>query len=133
MDLTHIDDAVQAVWLALTASSALSGRVYHITSGDPQLRREVLAAMFSGCGLSVRFKPVPRWLALLAAGCMETASRTLTAGRWEPPVTRYSVGALAFEQSLDISAARADLGFKPEGGVLEKLHETGKVWREANP
>ena len=31
----------------------------------------------------------------------------------EPPVTRYTVCALAYSQVLDISAARWDLGYEP--------------------
>ena len=31
----------------------------------------------------------------------------------EPPVTRYTVCALAYSQVLDISAARRDLGYEP--------------------
>ena len=130
MDLTFIDDAVHSVWLALNADARHSGKAYHITSGDPQPRSRVLSTMLEACGLPACFKPISIPLALNIASTLEWTSRVFTERRWEPPLTRYSVGALAFEQTLDISAARSDLNFSPQTDVLARLRETGRLWRE---
>lgn len=129
LDLTFIEDAVNAVWLTLIAPKSHAGRVFNITSGDPQPRSLVLSTMLAACGLPVRFKRVPLGLAMGMAGVLEGASQLFTRGRWEPPVTRYSVGALAYEQTLDISAAKAALGYHPGGHVIERLRATGEQWR----
>lgn len=130
MDLTFIDDGVNAVWLALKADSRHSGKVYNVTSGDPQRRSRVLGTLLEACGLSVRFRSLSIKHALALATALEWGSRVLTRGRWEPPLTRYSVGALGYEQTLDISAARRDLGYAPPTDVVACLRETGCQWRK---
>jgi len=132
MDLTWIDDAVTAVRLALNAASEHLGKVYHITSGDPQPRSRVLGTMLEACGLPVRFRQVSLGRAMIAATALEWVSRTFTRERWEPPLTRYSVGALGYCQTLDISAARADLGYAPTADVIDRLRETGQLWRTSH-
>lgn len=130
LDLTWVGDATNAIRLALEAPDRFLGKIYHITSGQPMPVSEVFSRLFEACGLSVRFLPVSTGTALAAAGCLEWISHLLTAGRWEPPLTRYSVGSLAFEQSLDISAARRDLGYVPQMDIREALAICGKQWRE---
>ncbi len=132
MDLTWIGDAVEAVLLALRAPASCAGRAYHITSGDPQPRGLVLRSMLEGCGLNVRYRRIPLRRALAGAFVMELASRWFTFSRWEPLATRYSVGVLAYPQTLDISAARADLGYAPHTDVCASLRECGLRWREAH-
>ncbi len=130
MDLTWIDDAVQAVLLALGAPSSCSGGVYHITSGDPQPRSKVLNTVLEACDIPVKYRMITLQRALTAVGWMERISRLFTRSRWEPPATRYSVAALAFDQSLDISAARTQLGYDPQTDVLARLRECGLAWRQ---
>jgi nucleoside-diphosphate-sugar epimerase len=131
MDLTWIGDAVQAVIAALQAPPACRGRVYHVTSGDPQPRGTVLHTLLEACGLPVRFRRVSLGKALAMAGLLEMLSRVVTLGRWEPPLTRYSVGALAYSQTLDISAAREDLHYAPQTEVLAALRDCGAKWQAA--
>lgn len=132
MDLTWIGDAVTAVRLALDAPPELRGRIFNITSGAPQPRSRVLGTLLEACGLPVRFRRVPIARALRIAAALEWVSRTLTGGRWEPPLTCYSAGALGFEQTLDIAAARTALGYQPATDVLARLRETGDLWRRAH-
>ena len=130
MDLTWIDDAAHAVLLALRAPATCSGRAYHITSGDPQPRSKVLNTVLDACGIPVKYRTITLQRALTAVGWMERFSRVFTGSRWEPPATRYSVAALAFDQSLDITAARTQLGYAPHTDVLARLRECGLAWRK---
>jgi len=132
LDLTWIDDATSAICLALEAPDSCSGQVYHITSGQPIPASESFVLLFEACGLDVRLVPVSAEAALRIASLFEWTSRIATAGRWEPPVTRYSVGSLAFAQTLDISAARRDLGYVPRKDIREALRECGRQWRKQN-
>lgn len=132
LDLTWIGDAVSAVIAAIRAPATCRGRVYHVTSGDPQPRSLVLRTILEANGLPVRFREIPLPKAMAIAGTLEWASRAFTLGRWEPPVTRYSVGALAYGQTLDISAARADLQYAPQGNVLAALRQCGEWSRDAS-
>ena len=130
LDLTLIDDAVRAIVLAIEAGEQCIGKTYHITSGSPMRVSEAFTLLFEGCGLDVRFVPLSRDGALAVAGGLEKLSHLFTAGKWEPPLTRYTVGSLAYEQSLDISAARADLGYLPQTDIRSALRECGRRWRE---
>lgn len=130
LDLTWIDDAAMAIRLALEAPDSCRGKTYHITSGQPLPVSALFPLLFEACGLTVRFFQVSTGTALAAAGLLEWFSRLATAGHWEPPVTRYGVGSLAYEQTLDISAARRDLGYSPKKDIREALADCGQQWRE---
>lgn len=41
----------------------------------------------------------------------------------EPPLTRYTASTIAFSQTLDISAAREDLGYRPTTTLAQSLRE----------
>jgi nucleoside-diphosphate-sugar epimerase len=128
LDLTWIEDACEAARLALAAPRA--GGTYFITSGQPLSRDLVFTTLFAASGFSVRQVNVPRPLALGLGSAMEAVSKLLTFSKWEPPLTRYSVGTLAYGQTLDIIAARNDLGYGPKTDVLEKLRLCGQLYRE---
>jgi len=130
LDLTWIGDAVDAVLLALQADDRCHGKVYHITSGAPLSRQQVLKTLFAACGLQVRLRRMPLPAALALGSALEGISRLTTMGGWEPPLTRYSVGALGYGQTLDISAARRDLGYAPLTDIPARLQECGLAWRK---
>jgi nucleoside-diphosphate-sugar epimerase len=129
LDLTAISDACAAIELALKAPQP--GGIYHITSGQPISRKLALETVFEACGLTVKWKQLPQPFALALGSTLEWTSRLFTAGRWEPPLTRYSVGALGFGQTLNISAARRDLDYTPQADILETLRSCGEAWRSA--
>jgi nucleoside-diphosphate-sugar epimerase len=59
---------------------------------------------------------------------MEVAAR-LRPGH-EPLMTRYSAGVLAFSQTLDIGALRAELGYEPKVSIAEGLRRHADWWRQ---
>ncbi len=130
LDLTWIDDATEAIRLALESPDSCCGQVYHITSGLPIPAAEAFALLFEACGLEVKLVSVSAEAALRIASLLEWTSRLATAGKWEPPLTRYSVGSLTFAQTLDISAARRNLGYVPRKDIREALQECGNHWRK---
>jgi nucleoside-diphosphate-sugar epimerase len=121
-NLTYVEDAARAVEAALHAPPTLSGRIYNIAGEEVPLRFVVEQAA-ARAGINVRWRPVPWPLALAAARLAETVAR-LTPGRPEPAITAYGLGLLAFTQTLDTSAATADLGFVPKVGFDEGLDLT---------
>jgi nucleoside-diphosphate-sugar epimerase len=133
LDLTWINDAVAAIELSLTASASSLGKVYQITSGQPLSRRLVLETLFAACGLTVTLRPLPLSFALGLGSALEWISRLATLSNWEPPLTRYSVGALGYGQTLDISAARNDLLYAPQTDILARLQDCGHAWRNQHP
>jgi nucleoside-diphosphate-sugar epimerase len=131
VDFTYIENAAQAV---LSALSAVSGRTYTITNGEPiqlwELIRRVLA--HAGCGTQLRRVSIS--VANAAAYLME--ARAAVTGR-EPLLTRYSVGILARTQTYDLSAARHDLGYAPvvpmEVGIRRTLDSLQRDYTGVNP
>ena len=130
MDLTYVDNVADAAVLALEASPVCVGRAYNVTNGEPVALWPLVARLLAELGHTFRPRPVPYALAWLGAGAMELVARTVRP-RWEPTLTRYTVGLLARSMTLDISAARAELGYAPrvsmDDGVARYL-----AWR-ANP
>ena len=47
----------------------------------------------------------------------------LTRSFREPLVTRYSIGTISFDQTLDISRARSLLGYEPQISVADGLRQ----------
>ncbi|WP_374412524.1 NAD-dependent epimerase/dehydratase family protein [Hydrogenophaga sp.] len=128
-DLTYIDNAVQAVWLALTQPLERPFSVYNVTNGEPRPLEELLALMAREFRIPLRTRAVSWPLVSLGARAVE-AVYTVAGGGREPPITRYSAGVLAFDQTLDIEALRTELGYRPTVGLEEGIRRHARWWRE---
>lgn len=98
--LTGVDVLADA---ALRACAAPPG-VYNVGDAAPVALGDALAALVAARGLDVRvrFLPVPAALALTALPAVRRRG-----------LTRYAVGHLGLERTLDLTAARAGLGLAP--------------------
>jgi nucleoside-diphosphate-sugar epimerase len=94
IDLTHVDDVVDAVMAALAAPREAACQIFNISGGE-----------------------------MLAAGLMEAVALRLP-GRPEPPVTRYGLGLFAYAQSLDLSKAKRMLDWAPKISFEQGLDRT---------
>lgn len=112
IDMTYVGNVVEAAWGAVHAPDTLATRCFNITDGAPMSVRELLESVFRALDWRVRFVRVPTQLALTLAGIAELLAR-ITPMQPEPRLTRYGVGVLAYSQTLDISAARQHLGYRP--------------------
>ncbi|NOT61026.1 MAG: NAD-dependent epimerase/dehydratase family protein [Acidobacteria bacterium] len=129
IDVTWIGNAVDAVELALLAPQLKSGSVYNISNGEPLTARELFARVTAALELKVSLRPVPYRLAATLAGGAEWWADHVT--HREPRVTRYSLALLAYSQTLDISAARRELGYHPTVSVNEGLQRYAAWLRTA--
>jgi nucleoside-diphosphate-sugar epimerase len=129
LDLTYIDNAVDAVWLALTRPLPRPINHYNVSNGEPRELLDVLAIMAREFDLPLRTRRVPWPLVELIARGLETVAR-LGNGQ-EPPLTRYSAGVLAFSQTLDISALRNELGYQPKIGIEEGIRRHAEWWKSS--
>lgn len=128
LDLTYIDNAIDAIWLSMTQPLARPVSIYNVSNGEPQTLLPLLENMAQAFQLPLRTRAVPwRVVELLARG-LETAAR-LGNGR-EPLLTRYSAGVLAFSQTLDIQAIRTELGYQPRVSIAEGILRHAAWWRE---
>ena len=123
IDLTYIDDVVDAVLAALSVGSTAEGQIFNVSSGEVVPVRRIAEAACARAGVQPRWRKMPLWPAMLAAGLAEAVAELLP-GRPEPPVTRYGLGLFAYAQSLDIAKARRILGWAPKVSFEEGLDRT---------
>jgi nucleoside-diphosphate-sugar epimerase len=119
IDLTYIDDAVEALVCALHRGGALGG-TFNITSADPQPLREIVDALADGIGAKRATRQVPFERAMRVAGALEFLHR-ISGTKREPRVTKYTLGLLAKTMTLDLHAARTHLGYVPKVSMREGL------------
>ncbi|MAK63915.1 MAG: 3-beta hydroxysteroid dehydrogenase [Maricaulis sp.] len=112
-DLTHIDDVVSAVLAALSAPTDLPQRVFNISGGEALPVRRIAEAAARRSGITPRWRSLPITPVLAAARLSEMVCRTLP-GSPEPRATAYGVGLFAYHQTLDLSAARTWLDWRPQ-------------------
>jgi nucleoside-diphosphate-sugar epimerase len=129
VDMTYVDNAVDAVEaaLALPANPAGVRPVFNVSNGEPVAVRDLFARIAHAFGMRVDAAPRPYAVADLAARLLETGARL--APGWEPPFTRYSLGTIAFSQTLDLSRAHTLLGYRPRVGLDEGIRRTSAWWR----
>ncbi|QRZ13652.1 NAD(P)-dependent oxidoreductase [Paracoccus methylovorus] len=118
IDLTHRHDAARAMILA---ASGPRGGVWNITSGQRFRFCDLVDLIARESGLRFRRLHLPYGLARGLAVVSESMARLR--GGAEPRLTRQAVASLGTSLTLDISAARRELGYCPavrfEEGVAE--------------
>lgn len=126
VDLTYIDNVVQALLLARDAPAAV-GRTYTITNGEHVPLWTVITTVIRRLGLPTHLRRIPLPVALVVAALLEVRA-TLT-GR-EPLLTRYSASILGRTQTYNIDAARRDLGYVPQTSVAAGIERTLAAWEQ---
>jgi nucleoside-diphosphate-sugar epimerase len=112
--LTSIDNLVLAVRRALDPSSPRG--TYNIADDVPVLLSAVLTEFLERRGVAARLVSMPYSAAFAMAGTLEAAARIT---RTRPRLTRYAVSQLGMERTLDLTAARERLGFRPAPTSLD--------------
>lgn len=129
IDVTYVENVVDALLCAADAPEQALGQAYNITNGEPMTLRSLLDLLFAALGEPARFRPLPWPLVYTVAAGMELKARLFHPGR-EPLLTRYSAGVLAKSQTLDITAARRDLNYQPRVTIQEGVLQFAAWWRE---
>jgi nucleoside-diphosphate-sugar epimerase len=121
---THIENVTEGLMLA--AERGKPGSAYFVTDGDPVGFRDFTEQLLRTQGVEPPTRNVPTALANAVAVAGETMSKTF--GRPATlPLSRFTVWVSSQECTIDISRARAELGYAPvksrEEGLAE-LRET---------
>lgn len=128
IDVTCVANLSRLVAQCLKAGIVADGRAYNVTNGQPIRVGELVAKLFSAMDRQVRLIPVPRGVAVAAAGVAERIAN-LRPGRPEPRLTRYGVGVLGYSQTLDISLARRELGYVPVVSIDQGIERYAQWWK----
>jgi nucleoside-diphosphate-sugar epimerase len=129
IDLTYVDNVVEALILCLTSPDFTLGKKYNITNGEPVKLYDAIGLVLKSLGINYKEKRIPYRTAYVLASGLEGAARLLAPSK-EPPLTRYSVCVLAKSRTLSIDAARKDLGYKPIVGMTEGISRFVKSYKE---
>jgi nucleoside-diphosphate-sugar epimerase len=123
IDTVYVDNAADAHLLAadcLAPGSAVAGKAYFISQGEPLPLWDMVGRLLDAAGAPRVTRTIPVPLALALAWGFETAHR-LTGNRSEPRLTRFVVHELSTAHWFDISAARRELGYAPAVSIAEGL------------
>ncbi|WP_211315537.1 NAD-dependent epimerase/dehydratase family protein [Rathayibacter caricis] len=127
VDVTCVENAATALRLAADTPTA-HGSVYNITNGEPTPFGALLDRFFAAMGEVPRYRRVDLRVLRAAAVALERIYTLAPVGA-EPPFTRYTVATLAYAQTLDISRARAELGYRPSVPLSEGIARVGAHFR----
>jgi nucleoside-diphosphate-sugar epimerase len=121
---THVDNAVEG--LVLGASRGKPGGVYFVSDGEPVVFRDFITELVGTQGVEVPDRNMPAPLARAGAVASERIWRTFRLPG-TPPITRLAVWLAALETTVDISRARAELGYEPVRTIEDGMSELRSV------
>ncbi|MER9117112.1 NAD(P)-dependent oxidoreductase [Mesorhizobium sp. M0954] len=127
IDLTHVDNVVDAIELALALPNPI-GETFNVSNGQPRRAADLFSELAHTFGQPWRPRHVPLTAGLAFARACEFAGRI--ARGWEPPITRYSLGTVAFSLTLDLRHARTRLGYVPRVDLDDGIALTA-AWMRA--
>ena len=123
VDMTFIDNAAEAHVLALDKleiGSALAGKAYFITNGEPVIMWEFLQRILHDAGLPPVTRSVPLWMARTLGRVAEGLHKVFRL-TGEPAMTRFLATQMSTSHWFDISSAKRDFGFEPRVSMEEGL------------
>lgn len=129
VDITYVGNVVDAMILALKEGRHQSGQVFNITNDEPIALKDLLSLTLDELEIDIPFKRIPYFAAHLAACTMEAVCKILPSSP-EPPLTSYSAGVFGLSQTLNIDAAKRDLGYTPQISIKDGIKKSAQWWRQ---
>jgi nucleoside-diphosphate-sugar epimerase len=123
VDTIYIDNCVDAHLLAaekVAPGSAVAGKTYFLSNGEPRLLWELVDEILAAAKLPPITRSVSHGFARFVGASLELAHGALGL-EGEPRMTRFVADELAMSHWFDISAARRDLGYEPRVSIDEGL------------
>jgi nucleoside-diphosphate-sugar epimerase len=122
MNTIHVANLVDAVFLAVDNPKAV-GQIYNLTDGERVTKRKFFSTIAQGLGTPPPGRPVPLFLAKLAARIVEGRARRR--GKKEAPrVTQARIKLLGLNLDFSIEKARRELGYSPKVTFDQGMKET---------
>lgn len=128
VDLTYIQNVVDALLLCAESPANTFGKKYNISNGEPVRIWELINHICVELGFPKPSRKISLQTAQLAGGALELLY-TLIPYSPEPPLTRLSVSMMANSTTLDISAAKKELGYQPKISVEEGVQRFLEWWK----
>ena len=128
MDMTCVENVALAIRLALETPQA-AGEVYNITNGEPRTFRNLIEETLRGLGYPIRYRKISAPLVSAISSSLEFIYKSLKL-KGEPALTRYTYYLLRYSQTLDISKAECDLGYRPKITISEGIEQYVQDYRK---
>lgn len=128
VDLTSVNNVVESIILSMNAPDKALNNAYNITDRNPVSLWTSINSVLKGIGKEQVNKTVNFRVAYFAAFLMEWLSRWIT--KKEPSLTRYSVGVLSKNFTLDVSKAENLLYYNPVITTEESIEEFINWYKE---
>lgn len=114
----HIDNVVHGIELGL--KKGRGGEAYFITDGEPVEFRHFVTSLLGAVGITAPSAELPRWLCEIVVWIGE-ALEIISGGRIASLLSRQEYGTVGMEITLDITKAKAELGYSPVITIAEGL------------
>lgn len=129
IDLTYIQNVVDSLLLCASSPENTLGKKYNISNGEPTEIWKLIERVCDELQMPHPKRSISYKTADAAAGALEFIYSLIPFSP-EPPLTRVSVSMMANDTTLDISAARNELGYQPGVSVEEGVQRFLKWWKE---
>jgi len=128
VDLTSVNNVVESIILSMNAPDEALNNAYNITDRNPVSLWTSINSVLKGIGKEKVNKTVNFRMAYFAAFLLEFVSRWIT--NKEPSLTRYSVGVLSKNFTLDVSKAEKLLNYNPVITTEKSIEEFINWYKE---
>lgn len=128
-DFTCVRNVIEAIICAIDAPRTASGKAYNITDGMSVDFWKAIEFSLLELGLTPPRLKIPKSLALTIASLLEFKAKLLRQAN-EPTLTKYGIGILSTNFTLDITRARAELNYKPIMSTYEGIKEYTSWYKE---
>ena len=132
VDSIYIDNAADAHLLAaekLSPNSAVAGRAYFLSNGEPLPLWTLVNRILAAGNLPPVTRTIPAPIAHAAVAVLETLHRVFRL-RSEPRMTRFLAHELSTAHWFNLAAARRDLGYEPRVSIDEGMRRLAASLRE---
>lgn len=127
VDMTYLENAVHAMWLATQSTTTESGRAYNITNQQPRPLRTIVQQLLDALDMPCRIRSIPYPMLDVMARTME---RMGNKSEKEPVLTHYGVAKLNFDLTLDTRRAEKELGYRSLVSLDESINRTARWLKE---
>jgi len=128
-DFTSVKNLAHIIFLALEKEEQTKQIVFNVTDDKPVILWEFINNSLKKLGLDKVNKKVSYKLAYNVASISEWFNKTFS--KKEPVLTKYGIGVLNFSLTLNIDAAKSQLGYMPIISSDESIDEFVQ-WKNKN-
>jgi len=123
VDITYVGNVVHAMYLC--ATKELEGKhIFNISNGELIEIEKIFKMVMKTVNKEPKYKKISYKTIYYLATLLESVAK-LTGGK-EPMITKYGVGLISFDQTLDLTKAKEVLGYEPLYTIEEGLERYAK-------